>query len=135
MGTKNLEKEKLVQEMAAMKKFEEEKRSQAIQEWKFRVDQVVWFIEECTWETKNDIDDVQQMSNTLESNLSQVCKACAELRGALGEDAKDFLDENEKVVAIARDHIKLGAARLQTIREEKLFAQKALEDKEAAEKF
>ena len=131
----DLETEKLVQEMAAMKKLGEEKRSQAIQEWKFRVDQVFWFIGETTWETKNDVDDIQHVIFTLKSYLSQVSKACAELKGILGDDANDFIEENEKVVSKTRDHIKLGTARLQCVREEKLIFQEALAEKEANEKL
>ena len=131
----DLETEKLVQEMAAMKKLGEEKRSQAIQKWKFRVDQVLWFIKESIWETKNDVDDIQHVIFTLESYLGQVSKAFAELRGILGDDANVFIEENEKVVSETRDHIKLGTARLQLIREEKLMFQEALAEKEAYEKL
>ena len=106
----DLETEKLLEEMRSMRKLREEKRSQVIQEWKFRVDQLYWFIDECPWETKQDVDDIHHMISTLESYLSQVCKACAELKGTLGDDAKDYLDDNEKVIALARDHIRLGNA-------------------------
>ena len=131
----DLEAEKLAQEMASIKRLEDEKRSQAIQEWKFRVDQLVWFSEVCAWETKFDVDDIQHTIVTLESYLSQVGKASAEVRGVLGDDGRDFLADNEKVVAEARDHIKLGTARLQSVREEKLKAQEALADREASEKL
>ena len=131
----DLETEKLLEVMKSMRKLREEKRSQVIQEWKFRVDQLYWFIDECPWETKQDVDDIHHMISTLESYLSQVCKACAELKGTLGDDAKDYLDDNEKVIALARDHIRLGNARLQNVKEEKSLIQEALAEKEAAERL
>ena len=129
-----LETEKLRQEMIALQNVAEEKRSQAIQDWKFSVEQVNWFIEQCTWDTYNEVDDVQPLLTSLESYLSKVCKACAELRGILGGDAEEYLVENEKVVSFVRGHIKLGTARLQTIRNDKILLQAALAEKEASHK-
>ena len=57
-------------------------------EWEFCIEQIKWGLADSGWEKFTELEDIQGMILTLETQMEKMCKACAELKGVYGRDVE-----------------------------------------------
>ena len=75
-----------MQELSAMRNVSDEKRLQIKFECEFCIEQIKWGLADSDWEKFTELEDIQGMILTLETQMEKMCKACAELKGVYGRD-------------------------------------------------
>ena len=130
---KDLETKKLMQELSAMRNVSDEKRLQIKFEWEFCIEQIKWGLADSDWEKFTELEDIQGMILTLETQMENMCKACGELKGVYGRDVGElgFISINADIINSIRERIQQGKQRIKSIKNEKALFQEALLEKQA----
>ena len=92
-----------------------------------------------------ELEDIQGMILTLETQMEKMCKACAELNWkrcvrrlcVYGRDVEElgFISINADIINSIRERIQQGKQRIKSIKNEKALFQEALLEKQAKESY
>ena len=112
------------------------KRTKAVSEWEFSVDQIYWSLKECSWETVQESEDVQRKLSSFESLLPKLCKVFAEVKSTVSAvELQSLESRNIAAINAVRDHLRHGGERLQAIRSERALAQEDLLENERRRRY